>query len=85
MMSDFELSPFQAAAILIVLSATLGWFNHRFFKLPGTVAMTLMVVPRHWHPAGYRTLEQRAGNDFAKVGSGGTPGDAAEIGFAWSW
>lgn len=42
MMREFELSPFQAAAILIVLSATLGWFNHRFFKLPGTVAMTLM-------------------------------------------
>lgn len=38
----FELSPFGAAAILIVISATLGWFNHRFFKLPGTVAMTLM-------------------------------------------
>lgn len=41
-MLHFELSPFDAAAILIVLSATLGWFNHRYFKLPGTVAMTLM-------------------------------------------
>lgn len=41
-MIQFELSPFDAASILIVLSATLGWFNHRFFKLPGTVAMTLM-------------------------------------------
>lgn len=41
-MSNLELSPFDAAAILIVLSALLGWVNHRFFKLPGTVAMTLM-------------------------------------------
>ena len=41
-MRDFGISAFDAAAILIVLSATLGWVNHRFFKLPGTVAMTLM-------------------------------------------
>ncbi len=41
-MSSLELSPFDAAAILIVLSAMLGWLNHRYFKLPGTVAMTLM-------------------------------------------
>jgi CPA1 family monovalent cation:H+ antiporter len=41
-MIQFELSPFDAASILIVLSATLGWINYRFFKLPGTVAMTLM-------------------------------------------
>lgn len=37
-----HLSPFDAAAILIVLSAVLGWVNHRYFRLPGTVAMTLM-------------------------------------------
>lgn len=41
-MPNLELSPFDAAAILIVLSAVLGWVNHRFLKLPGTVAMTLM-------------------------------------------
>lgn len=41
-MIHLELSPFDAAAILIVLSAALGWLNHRFFKLPGTVALTLM-------------------------------------------
>jgi CPA1 family monovalent cation:H+ antiporter len=41
-MSPLELSPFDAAAILIVLSALLGWVNHRYLKLPGTVAMTLM-------------------------------------------
>ena len=36
------LSPFDAAAILIVLSATLGWLNHRYLKLPTTVALTVM-------------------------------------------
>ncbi|MGV8929900.1 MAG: cation:proton antiporter [Brevundimonas sp.] len=36
------LSPFDAAAILIVLSAVLGWINHRFLKLPSTVALTMM-------------------------------------------
>ena len=36
------LSPFDAAAILIVLSALLGWINHRFLKLPSTVALTMM-------------------------------------------
>lgn len=41
-MNALELSPFDAAAILIVISAALGWINHRVFKLPGTVAMTLM-------------------------------------------
>jgi len=41
-MTPIPLSPFDAAAILIVLSALLGWINHRYFRLPGTVAMTLM-------------------------------------------
>ncbi len=41
-MPNLELSPFDAAAILIVLSAALGWVNHRYLKLPGTVAMTIM-------------------------------------------
>lgn len=41
-MEHLELSAFHAAAILIVLSAVLGWINHRVFKLPGTVAMTVM-------------------------------------------
>lgn len=36
------LSPLDAAAILIVLSAVLGWINHRFFRLPSTVALTMM-------------------------------------------
>lgn len=37
-----SLSPFDAAAVLIVLSALLGWINHRYLRLPGTVALTLM-------------------------------------------
>jgi len=41
-MVPVHLSPFDAAAVLIVLSALLGWVNHRYFRLPGTVAMTLM-------------------------------------------
>jgi CPA1 family monovalent cation:H+ antiporter len=41
-MVPVHLSPFDAAAVLIVLCALLGWINHRYFRLPGTVAMTLM-------------------------------------------
>lgn len=37
-----SLNAFDAAAILIVLSAVLGWINQRFLKLPGTVALTMM-------------------------------------------
>lgn len=38
----YQLSAFDAAAILIGLSAALGWLNHKVFRLPGTVALTLM-------------------------------------------
>lgn len=37
-----SLSPFDAAAILVVLVATFGYFNHRYFGLPASVAMTGM-------------------------------------------
>ncbi len=37
-----QLTALDAAAILIVLSALLGWINHRFLKLPSTVALTMM-------------------------------------------
>jgi monovalent cation:H+ antiporter, CPA1 family len=37
-----ELSAFDAAAILIVLAAALGYFNHRALKLPSTVGLTVM-------------------------------------------
>jgi len=36
------LSPFDAAAILIVLAAALGYLNHRFVRLPAAVGMTTM-------------------------------------------
>lgn len=38
----FELSLFDAAAMLIVLAAALGYLNHRLFKLPQSVGLTLM-------------------------------------------
>lgn len=37
-----ELSAFDAASILIVLAAALGYFNYRVLKLPSTVGLTLM-------------------------------------------
>ncbi len=37
-----ELSAFDAAAILIVLAATLGYLNYRILKLPSTVGLTVM-------------------------------------------
>ncbi|MEP6781766.1 MAG: sodium:proton antiporter [Gemmatimonadaceae bacterium] len=37
-----SLSPFDAAAILIVLAASLGYINHRFLKLPSSVGLTIM-------------------------------------------
>ena len=37
-----QLSAFDAAAILIVLAAALGYFNHRVLKLPSTVGLTVM-------------------------------------------
>jgi monovalent cation:H+ antiporter, CPA1 family len=36
------LSPLHAASILIVLSAVLRWVNHRWLKLPSTVALAIM-------------------------------------------
>ena len=37
-----ELSAFDAASILIVLAAALGYLNQRFFKLPPSVGLTVM-------------------------------------------
>ncbi|WGM39193.1 sodium:proton antiporter [Caulobacter sp. NIBR1757] len=42
MTGTLPLSAFDAAAILVVLAAALGWLNHRHLKLPATVALTLM-------------------------------------------
>ena len=36
------LSPFDIAAILVVASALLGWFNHHFLKLPHVIGLTIM-------------------------------------------
>ena len=35
-------SPFDAAAILIVLTAVVGYTNHRFLRLPPSVGFTIM-------------------------------------------
>ncbi|MGY4398447.1 CPA1 family monovalent cation:H+ antiporter [Sphingomonas sp. UYAg733] len=42
MIVGIALSPFDAAAILIVLAALLGYVNHRFLKLPPSVGLTVM-------------------------------------------
>jgi len=39
-----NLTPLDAAAILITLAAALSWLNHRFLKLPTTVGLALMGV-----------------------------------------
>lgn len=36
------ITPFDAAAILIVLAATLGYVNHRLLKLPPSIGLTIM-------------------------------------------
>jgi len=36
------LSPFDLAAMLVVASAFLGWFNHHFIRLPHVVGLTAM-------------------------------------------
>jgi CPA1 family monovalent cation:H+ antiporter len=36
------LSPFDAAAILIVLAAALGYLNHRLLRLPSSIGLTVM-------------------------------------------
>ncbi len=36
------LSPFDLAAMLVVASALLGWFNHHFIRLPHVVGLTAM-------------------------------------------
>lgn len=41
-MHSTSLSPFDAGAILIVLAAALGYFNHRVLRLPASVGLTIM-------------------------------------------
>ncbi len=42
MIGSIVITPFDAAAILIVLAAVLGFINQRFIGLPSSVGMTLM-------------------------------------------
>lgn len=42
MIAGITLTPLDAAAILIVLAAALGYANHRFLKLPPSVGLTVM-------------------------------------------
>jgi monovalent cation:H+ antiporter, CPA1 family len=42
MMHGAGLTPFDAAAILIVLAAALGYVNHRFVRLPSSIGLTIM-------------------------------------------
>lgn len=62
-----HLSPFDAAATLIVLCALLGWINHRYLRLPGTVAMTLMGAVASLAVVGADALIQGSGIS-ARVG-----------------
>jgi CPA1 family monovalent cation:H+ antiporter len=41
-MHTADLSPFDAAAILIVLAAALAYLNHRFVRLPPSIGLTVM-------------------------------------------
>lgn len=42
MIAGIALTPFDAAAILIVLAAILGYINHRVLRLPSSVGLTMM-------------------------------------------
>jgi len=42
MTHGIAITPFDAAAILIVLAATLGYLNHRFVQLPPSIGLTVM-------------------------------------------
>ena len=42
MIQGIIISPFDAAAILIVLAAALSYFNHRVLKLPPSIGLTVM-------------------------------------------
>ena len=44
MIGGVALTPFDAAAIMIVLAAALGYLNFRFLKLPSSIGLTIMGV-----------------------------------------
>jgi CPA1 family monovalent cation:H+ antiporter len=41
-MEQTALTPIDAAAVLVVLAAVFGYVNHRLFKLPHTIGLTIM-------------------------------------------
>jgi CPA1 family monovalent cation:H+ antiporter len=41
-MEQTSLNPIDAAAVLVVLAAVFGYVNHRVFKLPHTIGLTIM-------------------------------------------
>jgi len=41
-MEQTNLTPIDAAAVLVVLAAVFGYINHRLFKLPHTIGLTIM-------------------------------------------
>jgi CPA1 family monovalent cation:H+ antiporter len=41
-MEQTSLNPIDAAAVLVVLAAVFGYVNHRLFKLPHTIGLTVM-------------------------------------------
>ena len=41
-LAAYDLGAFDMAAILVVASALLGWFNHHFLKLPHVIGLTVM-------------------------------------------
>ncbi len=41
-MNQTNLTPMDAAAVLVVLAAVFGYINHRLFKLPHTIGLTIM-------------------------------------------
>ncbi len=41
-MEETGLNPIDAAAVLVVLAAVFGYVNHRLFKLPHTIGLTIM-------------------------------------------
>ena len=41
-MEQSSLTPIDAAAVLVVLAAVFGYVNHRLFKLPHTIGLTIM-------------------------------------------
>ena len=41
-MEQTALTPIDAAAVLVVLAAVFGYANHKIFKLPHTIGLTIM-------------------------------------------